>query len=124
MKCAVAFILWLFPSCLINEIEAMVIRNSERYDRISSIKTQSTNKLSISRRSLLVTSISTSVPLASSTIPYPSIAITPEEASKSYDTYAKNYDELDGGKAASALGIESARIELLKLATGRVLEVI
>jgi len=50
-------------------------------------------------------------------------AITPEQASKSYDTYASTYDYLDGGSMASSLGIDEARQDLLSKATGNVLEI-
>mmetsp|Transcript_6721 Transcript_6721/g.14136 ORF Transcript_6721/g.14136 Transcript_6721/m.14136 type:complete len:315 (-) Transcript_6721:18-962(-) len=50
-------------------------------------------------------------------------AISANEASQSYDTYAATYDELDGGAAASALGIEAARSAILSRAKGRVLEI-
>ena len=50
-------------------------------------------------------------------------AITPEQASKSYDTYASTYDSLDGGSIASSLGIDEARQDLLSKATGNVLEI-
>eukprot|EP00624_Nannochloropsis_granulata_P004426 evm.model.NODE_31977_length_99932_cov_29.870142.7 len=39
-----------------------------------------------------------------------------------YDSYAANYDELDGGSAARWLGLEAARQELIGRAHGRVLE--
>ena len=45
-------------------------------------------------------------------------AISPEESALSYDSYAYNYDILDGGKAAEALGIEEARGIMLKSAKG------
>eukprot|EP01082_Thalassiosira_pseudonana_P015365 g14540.t1 g14540 contig9:2097633-2098684(+) len=61
--------------------------------------------------------------LLSQTSPQASNAITPEQASQSYDIYAPTYNELDGGKAASALGIDDARSSLLKLARGHVLEI-
>lgn len=50
-------------------------------------------------------------------------AITPEQASKSYDTYASTYNNLDGGSMASSLGIDEARQDLLSKATGNVLEI-
>ena len=53
----------------------------------------------------------------------PANAISADEASRSYDAYAPTYDELDGGSAASALGIDDARSSLLSKARGRVLEV-
>ena len=53
----------------------------------------------------------------------PANAISAEEASRSYDTYAPTYDELDGGSVASALGIDAARSSLLSRASGHVLEV-
>ena len=50
-------------------------------------------------------------------------AITPEQASKSYDTYASTYNNLDGGSIASSLGIDEARQDLLSKASGNVLEI-
>uniref|UniRef100_A0A7S1FY51 Methyltransferase domain-containing protein n=1 Tax=Corethron hystrix TaxID=216773 RepID=A0A7S1FY51_9STRA len=50
-------------------------------------------------------------------------ALSPLEASSSYDSYANTYDELDGGPLASALGIESARTDMISRAKGDVLEV-
>lgn len=41
-------------------------------------------------------------------------AITPEEASSSYDEYASTYDDLDGGSAASILGIDQARTQYIQ----------
>lgn len=55
--------------------------------------------------------------------PPSSSALTPEDASESYDTYAASYDDLDGGKASSALGLDEARAQLFKKASGRVLEI-
>ena len=40
-----------------------------------------------------------------------------------YDRFSEKYDELDGGAAADALGIEQARADMLGSANGRVLEV-
>jgi methyltransferase OMS1 len=53
----------------------------------------------------------------------PADAITSSEAETSYDTYAKNYDALDGGSLSNSLGIEDARAKLLQSARGRVLEI-
>lgn len=50
-------------------------------------------------------------------------AITPEQASKSYDNYAATYDNLDGGSIASSLGIDDARKSLVSKARGHVLEI-
>ena len=44
-------------------------------------------------------------------------------ASGSYDTYASNYDALDGGPLASTLGLDALRAEAASLCTGSVLEV-
>lgn len=41
----------------------------------------------------------------------------------SYDSYAASYDSLDGGEAASILGIKEARVKLLSKARGHVLEI-
>ena len=49
-------------------------------------------------------------------------ALTPDQASQSYDTYADTYDKLDGGSIATSLGIDEARSKLLGMAKGNVLE--
>ena len=72
-----------------------------------------------SRRLFLVSSISTTSSLF---LPEAS-AISPDQASRDYDIYSKTYDNLDGGSAASALGIDEARTKLLQLAKGNVLEI-
>jgi methyltransferase OMS1 len=61
--------------------------------------------------------------LVLSTLPSAAVALTPQEASRQYDTYAPSYDQLDGGTASSLLGIEEARSGLLRLARGDVLEI-
>ena len=53
----------------------------------------------------------------------PAHSLSSEEASRSYDVYAPTYDDLDGGSAAAALGIDAARSSLLSKARGHVLEV-
>jgi ubiquinone/menaquinone biosynthesis C-methylase UbiE len=50
-------------------------------------------------------------------------AITPQQASTSYDKYAANYNALDGGSIATSLGIDDARKQLLSQAYGNVLEI-
>jgi ubiquinone/menaquinone biosynthesis C-methylase UbiE len=50
-------------------------------------------------------------------------AITPQQASTSYDKYAPNYNALDGGSIATSLGIDDARKQLLSQAYGNVLEI-
>ena len=50
-------------------------------------------------------------------------ALLPDEAGRSYDAYAKNYDVLDGGQAANILGIDEARSSLFGQAQGNVLEI-
>ena len=52
-----------------------------------------------------------------------SSSLSPKEASEAYDSYADNYDALDGGKASSVLGIEEARSSTFCLAKGDVLEI-
>ncbi|CAM9462869.1 unnamed protein product [Discosporangium mesarthrocarpum] len=42
---------------------------------------------------------------------------------EAYDRFSKGYDALDGGWAASALGVKEMRLALLSRASGRVLEV-
>lgn len=53
----------------------------------------------------------------------PCNALSPDEASVAYDSYAKNYDDLDGGSASSALGLDDARAALFGKAKGKVLEI-
>mmetsp|Transcript_13117 Transcript_13117/g.31903 ORF Transcript_13117/g.31903 Transcript_13117/m.31903 type:complete len:293 (-) Transcript_13117:400-1278(-) len=72
------------------------------------------------RRAIIASTISTVPVLAGISS---SSAITPEQASKSYDTYAETYDNLDGGNIASSLGIDEARKNLLSMAKGDVLEI-
>jgi methyltransferase OMS1, mitochondrial len=50
-------------------------------------------------------------------------ALTPIEAEQKYDSYASTYDQLDGGDAASLLGIFEARKLIIQQARGKVLEV-
>ena len=79
------------------------------------------------RRAFVTSSISSTLPIISlftaSASAKPANAITPEEASKSYDTYAASYDKLDGGSIASTLGIHDARKKLFNMARGDVLEI-
>jgi ubiquinone/menaquinone biosynthesis C-methylase UbiE len=51
------------------------------------------------------------------------MALSPEDASLAYDTFASSYDDLDGGAASSILGLEDARSQLLTRARGKVLEI-
>jgi methyltransferase OMS1 len=44
--------------------------------------------------------------IAATSVIRPTNAISPEEASKSYDVYAKSYDNLDGGSAAKGAVLE------------------
>jgi len=53
----------------------------------------------------------------------PSLAISPEEAASSYDKFASTYDNLDDGSISGMLGINEARIKIIGLAKGRVLEI-
>jgi len=50
-------------------------------------------------------------------------AISSTEAESSYDKYAPTYDALDGGSLADSLGIEKARLEIISMAKGNVLEI-
>ena len=50
-------------------------------------------------------------------------ALEPRQAASDYDAYAAKYDQLDGGQASSALGIDEARKKLLSQASGNVLEI-
>ena len=50
-------------------------------------------------------------------------ALSPDQAASDYDTYAADYDALDGGSAASMLGIDQARLQLIRQSRGKVLEI-
>ena len=50
-------------------------------------------------------------------------ADTPAPSANSYDAYAAQYDALDGGWAADALGLSALRRDAARLCAGRVLEV-
>jgi methyltransferase OMS1, mitochondrial len=50
-------------------------------------------------------------------------ALTPQEASRQYDSFAPTYNQLDGGAASDMLGLVQARHALLSKASGRVLEI-
>jgi len=52
-----------------------------------------------------------------------SYALTPDQAASQYDTYAASYDQLDGGAASDLLGIAQARRDLIRQASGKVLEI-
>jgi ubiquinone/menaquinone biosynthesis C-methylase UbiE len=50
-------------------------------------------------------------------------SLSPQEASIAYDSYADNYDSLDGGSASTMFGIDEARSSLFGQAKGNVLEI-
>jgi methyltransferase OMS1, mitochondrial len=75
----------------------------------------------IGRRDALLKTVAASV--TATLAPPPSKALTPTEAEIQYDVYAASYDQLDGGKASSILGIEEARRSLIQKARGKVLEI-
>lgn len=73
------------------------------------------------RRDILAQSMVGGICLSAN--PSPSLALSASEASKAYDSYASNYDSLDGGSASTMLGIDQARADLFKQAKGKVLEI-
>ena len=78
------------------------------------------------RRIAIITSSASSLATTTSTtVPTTAVAnaITPQQASASYDKYAANYNTLDGGSIATSLGIDDARKQLLSQAYGNVLEI-
>jgi len=58
-----------------------------------------------------------------SVLPSRCSSLSPEEASSAYDSYAADYNQLDGGAAASLLQLGDARSRLLEKAKGDVLEI-
>ena len=81
------------------------------------------NDFSINRRHVIVTLTGASTTSAAARTASYSYALSPDEASRQYDTYASSYDQLDGGAASDLLGIGNARRDLLQQATGNVLEI-
>jgi len=82
----------------------------------STSRSQALQLISSATAAVVMLAITTALPL-------PSQALSPTEAAADYDTYAASYDQLDGGKASAALGMEQARSTLLKKARGHVLEI-
>jgi pimeloyl-ACP methyl ester carboxylesterase/SAM-dependent methyltransferase len=74
-----------------------------------------------SRRQVLTAAIAGGFSVAAS--PQSTPALTANQASVDYDTYAASYDQLDGGVAASTLGLDAARRALVQQATGHALEI-
>jgi ubiquinone/menaquinone biosynthesis C-methylase UbiE len=83
------------------------------------------------RRSILTTKLPILLAAASSStfilpLRRPAYGLTPLDASRDYDSYATNYNKLDGGSLASTLGINNARKALLgnsAIVKGKVLEI-
>jgi len=81
--------------------------------------TSSNSKSLNSRRTFVASAIPLSlVSLNQLCSSKPARALSPSEASKSYDSYASTYNRLDGGSIASTLGIDDARAELLGMKSG------
>jgi hypothetical protein len=78
-------------------------------------------RLLLERRQILTSLLLFSPPVLCR--PPSAAALTVEQAETSYDQYAKNYNDLDGGVASNMLGIDEARSVLFRQAKGRVLEV-
>jgi hypothetical protein len=78
--------------------------------------------LQLERRQILTPLLLFSTPVVLCRPPS-AAALTVEQAETSYDQYAKNYNDLDGGVASNMLGIDEARSVLFRQAKGRVLEV-
>lgn len=81
--------------------------------------TFSNNEFRFNRRHFLAWTATAAAAVPS----YAANALTPQEASRQYDTYASSYNKLDGGQASTVLGIEDARRELIQKAAGHVLEI-
>ena len=84
------------------------------------------NGAAVDRRTMLEQTVQSSLAAAAATpllaAPSGSNALSPEKAATAYDSYAATYNDLDGGSAASLLGINEARGQLLGQAKGHVLE--
>jgi methyltransferase OMS1 len=111
-------ILVLFSCMLMTIIEGMVIENTAQ----DSLKHDG-NRLLVNRRNSLGKIAAFSIFCAVDVTPFAARSLSPEEAAVAYDSYAETYDDLDGGKASSLLGIEEARNALFREASGSVLEI-
>lgn len=101
---------FLFTVSLISSVDSLSTTSPDTFSR-----TSHSSKCFPDRRSFLGWTVSL--------VPSCATALTPQEASRQYDTYASSYDNLDGGKVSVALGIEDARRELIQKAKGDVLEI-
>lgn len=84
---------------------------------------QEGNAVDLKRRLALQNLIAASTVVLCTTTAGTVNALSADEASVAYDSYAPTYDDLDGGKASSALGLDDARAELFSKAQGKVLEI-
>lgn len=114
---------WFVIFTFVNYVDAL----SRNFTQINNINERGHQPLSIesapltSRRSFLNNIFI--MPLSVTSFSSGCNALTSEQASKNYDVYAEKYDDLDGGAAASMLGIDAARKNLLNSASGSTLEV-
>ena len=113
--CLVLFVYEILVTC-VQSLESSAV------DRIRELRLKA-DVVDWERRSLF-RAICLPVPLAVSVVGLsPCEALSPKEASSKYDTYAASYDQLDGGKTATALGIDQARSAMIQQARGKVLEI-
>lgn len=105
--------LWNSPAEISRNNDSIPYHDSLASDRRTVLK-------QIVQQSSLVAATSTAGVLV--VRPRKSNAMSPEEAATAYDSYAASYNDLDGGSAASMLGISEARNQLLGQAKGHVLE--
>ncbi|KAL7513048.1 hypothetical protein ACHAXN_012037 [Cyclotella atomus] len=113
MTASSSFILILLSTALVNSYQILLLKGKSALHGHR-------DGINDSRRTFIASSIAA---ISATSVIKPTSAISAEEASKSYDVYAKTYDNLDGGSAASALGIDEARTKLLQLAKGDALEI-
>lgn len=84
---------------------------------------ETTSCLNDRRQCLTSAAVFVSAAVALTSASGPSRALSPEQASKDYDTYSSTYNDLDGGDASTILGIDQARSALFQQARGAVLEI-
>lgn len=100
-------------------VESYNVRARTARDRLDGVIWLSDSEISTCRRQVL----SKFGLMALTLTPLPVTGLSPEEAATAYNSYASTYDDLDGGKASSALGIDEARTSLFGKARGSVLEI-
>jgi methyltransferase OMS1, mitochondrial len=104
---------------IVNPVFVMLLVFASRHTTV--MKSKCNDNLDVKRRKFFIELFGYSFPIFQKV----SIvdALSPSEASSAYDSYAPEYDRLDGGEISIRLGLDEARSELFHKAKGKVLEI-